>query len=413
MTKACPNEEDLARWAEGSIPADDIEGLATHVAGCGACARAYACAVALQGGDAPRIQNTRIGAVLADKYEVVEHLGSGGMGVVVRARHLRLQRDVALKLIRPKSAHDDDLRTRFAREARVAATLRSPHINRVIDLGELADGSLFMVMELLEGETLQARVQREGPLAPLEVRRLMRQALLGLEAAHDLGVIHRDLKPANLFLQKNPTGPETLVILDFGVAKSFNTELEVGLAQTVQRTLVGSPAFMSPEQLQGHAGIDARTDIWGLGCTMFTLLTGRYPFEAGDFIALAHQIREGAPRRLPLRIDSGLASCVRRCLEKDPARRYQSAREASRALETRSWSRARQRLALGAAVSALTLCMGSLTPEEPALEPEALPETVTPVRLRPQWVRTQQRRQRSPVIDAGTLMDDEGFDTRY
>ena len=247
-----------------------------------------------------------VGQVLLRKYEVLEVLGAGGMGVVVRARHLQLNQDVALKFIRPEQLHRADARARFSREARAAASLRSPHVNRVLDLGELEDGTPFMVLEFLTGQTLEAHVKAHGPLPEADVVRWMAQACLGLEAAHDAGIVHRDLKPANLFIRDDGT----LAILDFGVAKSVNPLIEAGLKQTTTPTLVGSPAFMAPEQLSASADVGKLVDIWAIGCTLQSLLTGQPPFRADDVIDLAWRVRNAEPTPLPPSVSASMKSVI-------------------------------------------------------------------------------------------------------
>jgi serine/threonine-protein kinase len=201
-------------------------------------------------------------------------------------------------------------------------------------------------MELLEGESLAQRLLRTGPLTPADVVRFMSQALEGLGAAHAMGVVHRDLKPANLFVRR-VGDTESLVILDFGVAKSWNAAFEVGLRQTTQHVLVGSPAFMAPEQLAKGGVVDARTDLWALGCTMQLLLTGRPPFEAGDLLETAHRIRHRPPAPLPTTIDPRLRRCIERCLAKEPSLRYHTAEALREALLHRP-ARRRPLAALGA-----------------------------------------------------------------
>lgn len=327
--EACPSDETLVRWASGACAADEAASLAEHIDGCASCRVAFSSALA-----ALRLEDTaprasllaegmpvQVGEVLLRKYEVLEVLGRGGMGVVLRARHLQLNQDVALKFIRPEHLHRPDARARFSREARAAAALRSPFVNRVLDLGELDDGTPFMVLELLTGQPLDARLATEGPAKEADVVRWMMEACLGLEAAHAAGIVHRDLKPANLFLRADGT----IAILDFGVARSENPIIEAGLKQTTTPGLVGSPAFMAPEQVSGTLAVGPLVDLWALGCTMQCLLTGEPPFRANDVIDLAWRVRNAAPTPLPKTVSPSLAAIIARCLEKSPDARFQTA----------------------------------------------------------------------------------------
>ncbi len=336
----CPSEETLVRWAAGACRVDDVATLAAHVDGCEACRAGFSAALA-----ALRIDDTvarpsllgptapvAIGQVLLRKYQVLDVLGSGGMGVVFRARHLQLNHEVALKFIRGEHLHRADVRSRFMREARSAAALRSEHVNRVLDLGELEDGTPFMALELLTGQTLEARLAERGPLPEAEVIRWVRQACVGLEAAHAAGIVHRDLKPANLFLRREGD-TETLTILDFGVARSINPLIEAGLKQTTTPSLVGSPAFMAPEQLSANADVGPLVDLWAMGCTLQMLLTGQLPFRADDVIDLAWRVRNAAPTALPSTVSARLQAIVARCLEKSPSARFPSAAALRAALE--------------------------------------------------------------------------------
>ena len=344
----------------------------------------------VSGGLIPALPASR-GDVIAGKYEVGEAIGAGGMGVVFRARHLQLNTTVALKFIRPEHASDAGVASRFLREARAASRLRSPHANHVLDLGYLPSGAPYMVMEYLEGETVEARLRRLGGIPEREVAALVCQALDALGEAHALGIVHRDLKPANLFLQSRVGGSQSLSVLDFGVAKSMNPDIEHGLEQTALRTLVGSPAFMAPEQLVQGARVDARVDIWAMGCTIQAMLAGSPPFAGADLVDLIWAIRNRPPRELPPAVSRGMRACVRRCLRRNPAERFQSTSELRQALEPLAMEpeRASPRrrlgaLAVGAALvaSALATAAWRRSPEVPAAPPIRGPEqevTATPL----------------------------------
>jgi serine/threonine protein kinase len=318
------------------------------------------------------------------------------MGIVAQARHLRLNTTVALKFIRPELLSSPDVVSRFEREARAACRLRSPHANRVLEFERLADGACFMVLEFLEGETLEERRARQAPTAH-EVARWMRQACLALAEAHAQGIVHRDLKPSNLFLRRGPEG-ESVVVLDFGVAKSSNPDIEEGLAQTTQGVFVGSPSFMSPEQLGAPFPLDGRADVWALGATMYVLLTGRLAFPGKDLVEVASNIRHGKRSPLPAQVSPAMARCIDRCLQVDPAQRFESIEALAQALDTLGRSPAARepeeaapagprsrRLAIAGGVVALVGLALWATREAtvvtaPASTPAAAPSEVTPVR---------------------------------
>jgi serine/threonine-protein kinase len=290
------------------------------------------------------------------------------MGEVVLARHVRLKTEVALKFLKPQFEHDEEVVARFEREARAASRFRSVHSCRVFDFERDEHGHRFIAMEYLHGETLEARRHREPRLTEPQIVAFARQALEALDEAHHLHVVHRDLKPANLFLAKNRDGTERLVVLDFGLAKSTNPDIEHELTDTTKGRWVGSPAYMSPEQLTSGAAIDHRTDFWSLGATLFVLLTGEYPFAGQDLLDMAFRIRNQSPRALPDSTSRALRMCIHRCLEKDPARRFQSARAFQDALSSvevtlgaASARRIKRRWAVAAALIGGITAAGALT----------------------------------------------------
>lgn len=393
----CPDENRLSAWALGFCSAEESQELSAHVEDCDACRGVFAALARtnelpvvgplVSGGllSAPPALPASRGDVIAGKYEVGEAIGAGGMGVVFRARHLQLNTTVALKFIRPEHASDAGVASRFLREARAASRLRSPHANHVLDLGYLPSGAPYMVMEYLEGETVEARVRRLGPIPEREVAALVCQALDALAEAHALGIVHRDLKPANLFLQSRVDGSQSLSVLDFGVAKSRNPDIEHGLEQTALRTLVGSPAFMAPEQLAHGARVDARVDIWAMGCTIQAMLAGSPPFAGADLVDLTWAIRNQPPRELPRAVSRGMRACVLRCLRRDPAERFQSTSELRHALEllakepeSGSPRRRGGALAVGAALAVSALSVLALTAWRGSHEAPTAPPTRSP-----------------------------------
>jgi serine/threonine protein kinase len=264
---------------------------------------------------------TRIGP-----YEVVAQLGEGGMGVVYRALDTRLGREVALKVIGDRKLDDAGSIARFQQEARLAGALDHPNVLAVHDVGE-HEGKPFLITELLEGESLGQRLA-SGPLAQHEALGIARQVALGLAAAHDKGILHRDLKPHNLFLTRDGR----VKILDFGVAKIVSRRVECTIskgepsARTATGGVIGTPAYMSPEQVRGQQ-LDGRSDLFSLGCVLYESLAGHRPFEGTTALEIGVAILNDAPPPLPLSVQKTVARLVLHCLEKRPEDRFQSAHE--------------------------------------------------------------------------------------
>jgi serine/threonine-protein kinase len=273
------------------------------------------------------------GDLIAGKYEVVKLIGSGGMGYVVEAMHVELGEVVALKFLRPEALQIEELVERFAREARAAAKIRSEHVARVYDVGVLPDGVPFIVMEHLAGQDLADVLQARGPL-PIKVAiEYVMQACEALAAAHASGVVHRDIKPENLFLTNHAQGLDFIKILDFGISKVALAPGKRGFVRTMMP--LGSPVYMSPEQIRSSEHVDARTDIWSLGCVLFELLTGTVAFNEPSLMQLSAAILEHDP--VPLRelvpdAPPELEEVVMRCLEKDADNRYGNIAELAIAL---------------------------------------------------------------------------------
>ncbi len=269
------------------------------------------------------------GSVIDGKYRVERTLGVGGMGRVVLAKHLEMERHVAIKLVSDRT--DAELGERLLREARAASRVAGEHVARVHDVGRLADGTPYLVMEYLVGRDLAA-VVAEGRVAPSSAAIWVRQACEGIAEAHAAGIIHRDLKPANLFLTQRADGSPCVKVLDFGIARTLD------LAHpklTADSTIIGSPAYMAPEQLTGKPA-DARTDVWSLGVVLYELLTGRLPYPEPSVAEQYARIAQGppdAPRSVDGSIPSALSDVVMRCLARDPGRRFADARALGAALE--------------------------------------------------------------------------------
>ena len=276
---------------------------------------------------------TRLAEALGSAYTIEGEIGRGGMGVVYRARDERLQRRVAIKVLPPELAFQQDIRERFTREAQTAARLSHPHIVPIHTVGE-GRGLVYFVMGYVDGESVAGRIRRRGRLPVDEARRIMGEAADALSAAHGVSIIHRDIKPDNILLE-GPRG--RVMVTDFGIAKALSGSS--GATLTGAGVAIGTPAFMSPEQAAGERDIDGRSDLYSLGIVTFQMLTGELPFNAPTVAGiLMKQITETAPDVRTRRADvpEDLALAVARCLEKDPTNRWPTADSLRRALESRT-----------------------------------------------------------------------------
>jgi tetratricopeptide (TPR) repeat protein len=284
-------------------------------------------------------------------YEILDHLGAGGMGEVYRARDIRLRRDVAVKVLQDVSS-DAMAWERLQREARAASALSHPNICMVFDVGEAA-GQPYLVMELLEGETLRAHIGKHL-LETGEVIGIATQILDALEAAHKKGIVHRDIKPANVML----IGRQHVKVLDFGLAKrtgSGGDQSTLTLdALTAAGTIMGTPQYISPEVLQGAMG-DARSDLWAFGVVLYQMLSGRLPFTGSTAFEVSSAILREPMPPLPASVPSGLSAVVERCLAKRPEDRFQDAGEIRSALNQRTMAATSRRPWLWWAAGAVIL----------------------------------------------------------
>lgn len=288
------------------------------------------------------------GQLIADKYRVERVLGEGGMGYVVAAHHLKLDQRVALKFLKPDALKHPHVVQRFAREARAAAKIRGEHVARVIDVGDLPSGAPYIVMEYLEGEDLGQRLQQRGPLQVEEAVGYLLQACEALAEAHAAGIVHRDLKPPNLFLARTAGRIPIVKVLDFGISKALDESADGGRHLTSTSMIMGTPHYMSPEQLRSSRDVDPRSDIWALGVVLFELLTGQPPFDGENPTAVITSIIADDPRSLlELRADapSGLWAVLLRCLAKSRGDRFANVLQLAKALAPFSAERARDSLA--------------------------------------------------------------------
>ncbi|HYP97398.1 MAG TPA: serine/threonine-protein kinase [Polyangiaceae bacterium] len=275
----------------------------------------------------------QVGEVIAGKYRIDSELGSGGMGVVLCATHLDLGQRVAIKVLTVSDEDErrDEARSRFLREGRATAALVSDHVVRVYDVGTLESGAPFMVMELLRGYDLARILLQQGPLSIERACDCVRQAADAIACAHAQNIVHRDLKPSNLFLTQRSDGTPLVKVLDFGISKTTGSEPErITSNLTADRSVLGTPFYMSPEQVRDAKAVDQRTDIWSLGLILHELLSGSPAFEGTTLPGVCAAIAADPPAALRLKrpeVPPEVEAIVLRCLEKDPAKRFQTARE--------------------------------------------------------------------------------------
>ncbi|HEX7843063.1 MAG TPA: serine/threonine-protein kinase, partial [Kofleriaceae bacterium] len=271
-----------------------------------------------------------VGDVLAGKYRVDKILGIGGMGMVVAATHLEIDQRVALKFMLPGASESPETAARFLREAKAAGRLNSDHVCRVFDVGRFDSGAPYIVMEYLQGESVAARLRRHGPMRVSDAVDFVLQAIEGLAEAHAHGIIHRDLKPDNLFLHKRNDGGTIVKVLDFGISKISVTGIS-----TKTGDIMGSPAYMAPEQMESTRSVDHRADVWSLGVVLYQLVVGQAPFR-GDTLPLLcmHVVNDEPDPMSAIRGDlpDGFEEAVMRCLRKEPDERYADVGALARAL---------------------------------------------------------------------------------
>jgi len=273
------------------------------------------------------------GTILAGKYRVDDVIASGGMGVVASGEHIKLSQRVAIKFLRSWTV---DGVARFEREARACARIQSEHIVRVLDVDVLPNGTPFMVMELLEGTDLSLVLKERGHVLVAEAVDYVLQSCEALAEAHRNEIIHRDLKPANIFLTHRPDGTALVKVLDFGISKIRSSDGNPVDELTTTNALMGSPSYMSPEQLRAAKNVDARADVWGLGAVLYKLVSGRNPFVADSTAELCMKILTERPAPLDdIDLPKELRDVIEQCLDKDRDHRYANVAELAEAL--RPW----------------------------------------------------------------------------
>jgi len=330
-----------------------------------------------------------VGQIVAEKYQVDTVIGQGGMGVVVSAHHIDLDQKVAIKFLLADVVQHADAAERFRREARAAARIHSDHVVRVLDVGVLPDEIPYMVMEYLEGKDLGAKMSAGERFTVEEAVGYALEAIDAVAQAHKAGIVHRDLKPANLFLAKLPDGSHRIKVLDFGISKSLKDSSLSAMRLTSTTTLIGSPLYMSPEQMQSARDVDGRADIWSLGAILFEMLAARPPYQANTLPQLCQELLTADPPKLRgLRGDvpEGVESVVARCLMRNIDERWQDIRDVAAALKPYSPKHRSQRPEPRASSPML-----STEPEQgaDAADAEQQPGTLDP------WGNTQARKQRT------------------
>ncbi len=342
------------------------------------------------------------GTVIQNKYRITRLLGQGGMGAVYEGENAAIARRVAIKVLHAEVASQHGVVERFEREAQAAGRIGNDHILEVLDLGSLDDGSRFIVMEFLDGETLEERAERRGRLSPAEVYPLVRQVLIALDAAHASNIIHRDLKPDNVFISKHKAGQEDFVkLIDFGISKFVDADSD--LRMTATGAVMGTPYYMAPEQARGSKDADHRTDIYALGVIMYRCVTGQVPFAADNFNELLFAIvlkTPPPPREHEPTLDPAFESLILKAMARDPNERFANAREFMAALDR--WAQA------GTGVSAPTIAGAPPSDSSaPAFRGLMTDVPAIPDRTGPGWTNSTldiPKRSRTPAfLAAGTV----------
>jgi serine/threonine-protein kinase len=341
------------------------------------------------------------GDILLDKYRIERILGQGGMGVVVAARHVELGELFAIKFLLPHARNHPQAVERFVREARASARLKGEHVAKVHDVGRLPDGLPYMVLEHLTGKDLKLTLRERGPLPVDEAVTYVIQTCEALGEAHQHGIVHRDLKPANLFLTRRHNGTPCVKVLDFGISRQIEPEDPEQQGLTKTGMVLGTPYYMSPEQMTRSKEVDPRSDIWSLGCVLYELLTGRLPFRAEALTELVGKVLQEEPAPPSAHrsdIPPAVEAVVMRCLAKRREHRFQSVEELAEALR-------------GPAQATATLVITAPTAVLPAAVPAA-GGSATSASTSPGWGKTAHEagagasmpRRRGPIVVALMMM---------
>jgi serine/threonine protein kinase len=342
-SSGCPDAGLLVEHARGALGPAERDLITNHLEACDNCREVLA--LWTRGAASMSARSTqasagaagyppRPGDILAGKYEVERVLGIGGMGIVLAAHHKHMARTVAIKLMLPQ-AMSSETTERFLREARAAAQVQGEHVARVLDVGTLEDETPYLVMEYLDGKDLARLVRERGPLPVADAVGYVLQACEALAEAHAIGIVHRDLKPANLFATTRADGSVLVKVLDFGISKVAGTGARPEPSLTKSQAIMGTPLYMSPEQLRSTRTAGPATDLWALGCVLYELLAARPAFWAESPEALGALIATGpAPRVREVREDvpEEVEAIILACLEKDAAMRIGTVAELARRL---------------------------------------------------------------------------------
>jgi serine/threonine protein kinase len=286
----------------------------------------------------PRASSTPdlVGSVLADRYRVLRKLGEGGMGSVYLAEHTTINKRLAIKVLSSEYSHKQDLVDRFLQEARAASMIEQENVVEITDFGSTPQGSVFFVMEYLNGEDLSRTIKKEGPLPWSRVKPIMMQICTALASAHDAGIIHRDMKPENCYRITRGANSDFIKVLDFGIAKVTSDDGD-GSGKGLTRTgmIFGTPEYMSPEQAKGER-VDHRVDIYAVGVIMYEMMTGVPPYSRGDHMAVMYQHVQGKarqPKEVNPNLPEGLSELIMKAMAVDKAKRFQTMEELRAALQ--------------------------------------------------------------------------------
>jgi len=363
-----------------------------------------------------------VGQVVAQKYRVDRFIGQGGMGVVVAGFHLELDHPVAIKFLVAETGLETEGAERFRREARAAAKIHSEHVVRVFDVGLLDQRVPYMVMELLHGNDLEQELERRPSLPIVEAVGYVLQAIDAVAEAHSAGIVHRDLKPTNLFLAQRADGSRIVKVLDFGISKSLGSGRSREVALTRTAAFVGSPLYMSPEQMRSARDVDARADVWALGAILYVMLTGQLPHPGNSLPEVCLAVMNNVPRPLQDFIPAppGLDAILMKCLAKEPSHRYATVAELAEQLLpfAPEWhlvvERAKRLLGVAASVGSYppSLVRASNTPVVSSVPPQRMSaphmneKPSAPSATEAPWSKTGRnagKRRRAPLIIAALL----------